>query len=157
VTVALIVAGIVVVIAAVVAGFMERRRPDPPTQPELEAPVQVDRQDFPRPEAPWLVALFSSRTCDACVAMRPKVDVLASDDVVVVDIDWAVAPELHERYRVPGVPMTLIVDAEGVVQRSFFSAATATDLWAAVAEVREPGSTPMYDDGCADEQSAPSS
>ena len=38
--------------------------------------------------------------------------------------------------------MTLIADAEGVVQRAFVGAFTATDLWAAVAEVRAPGSTP---------------
>lgn len=147
-TIALIAAGIVVAIAAVVAVVMERRRPDPPTQPELEAPVQVDRLDFPRPDAPWLVALFSSRTCDACVIMREKVEVLASDEVVVADIDWAVNPGLHDRYRVPGVPMTLVIDADGVVRRSFFSTVTATDLWAAVAEAREPGSTPSHDDGC---------
>ena len=145
--VAVVVAVVVVIIAAGVAVVMERRRPDPPTQPELEAPVQVDRADFPEAQAPWLVALFSSSTCDACVAMRTKVAVLASTDVAVVDIDWSADPALHERYRVPGVPMTLIVDAEGVVQRSFFSTVTATDLWAAVAEAREPGSTPGHDDG----------
>jgi hypothetical protein len=40
------------------------------------------------------------------------------------------------------VPLVLIADAEGVVQRHFLGPVTATDLWAAVAELREPGSTP---------------
>jgi hypothetical protein len=40
------------------------------------------------------------------------------------------------------VPTALVVDAEGVVAASFVGPVTATDLWAAVAEAREPGSTP---------------
>lgn len=141
-----VVAAVVVVVAAGLAVAMERRTSDPPTQPELEAPAQVDRADFPAPESSWLVVLFTSSTCDACVAMRPKVSALASDAVAVVDVDWSNEPALHERYRVPGVPLTLIVDHEGIVRRSFFSAVTATDLWAAIAEAREPGSTPVHGD-----------
>jgi hypothetical protein len=38
--------------------------------------------------------------------------------------------------------MTLIADAEGVVKATFVSVPSATDLWAAVAEVRRPGSSP---------------
>jgi L-2-hydroxyglutarate oxidase LhgO len=36
----------------------------------------------------------------------------------------------------------LIADHEGVVRRAFVGAFTATDLWAAVAELRDPGSSP---------------
>ena len=38
--------------------------------------------------------------------------------------------------------MTVVADADGVVRRAFVGAFTATDLWAAVAELRVPGSTP---------------
>ena len=38
--------------------------------------------------------------------------------------------------------MILIADHEGVVRRAFVGATTATDLWAAVAELRAPGTTP---------------
>ena len=41
----------------------------------------------------------------------------------------------------------MIADADGVVQRAFVGAFTATDLWAAVAELRVPGSTPEPDLG----------
>ena len=37
----------------------------------------------------------------------------------------------------------LIVDGDGVVRATFIGPVTATDLWAAVAEAREPGSTPV--------------
>jgi hypothetical protein len=41
----------------------------------------------------------------------------------------------------------VVADAQGVVRRGFVGAFTATDLWAAVAEVRAPGSTPEPDLG----------
>ena len=50
--------------------------------------------------------------------------------------------EIHRRYGIDAVPLVLIVGADGVVQRHFLGPVTATDLWAAVAEVRVPGSTP---------------
>ena len=50
--------------------------------------------------------------------------------------------DLHRRYELSAIPMTLIADADGVVQRAFVGAFTATDLWAAVAELRAPGTTP---------------
>ena len=43
---------------------------------------------------------------------------------------------MHERYGISGVPMVVIADAEGVVRKSFVGPVTATDLWAAVAEIR---------------------
>jgi hypothetical protein len=50
--------------------------------------------------------------------------------------------ELHDRYGIEAVPAALVVDAAGVVVAGFVGPVTATDLWAAVAEAREPGSTP---------------
>jgi hypothetical protein len=43
--------------------------------------------------------------------------------------------------------MILIADREGVVRRAFLGSTTATDLWAAVAELRAPGATPEPDLG----------
>ena len=50
--------------------------------------------------------------------------------------------DLHHRYSVDAVPTLVVADAEGVVRASFVGQPTATDLWAAVAELREPGSSP---------------
>jgi hypothetical protein len=41
----------------------------------------------------------------------------------------------------------VIADAAGTVRASFLGPVTATDLWAAVAECRETGSTPEPDLG----------
>lgn len=143
----LVVALVLVVVAVVAAAVVDRRRPAAPTQPQWTVPAQVDRGDFPGPDVPWLVAVFTSATCDSCQGTIGKAKVLASDQVVVVEAEVVTHAELHRRYAIDAVPTTVIADADGVVRASFVGPVTATDLWAAVAEAREPGSTPEPDLG----------
>ena len=139
----LIIAGVIVVVAVVIAEVVRRRRvPDAPTQRRFNVPDQLDRRDFPRPDAPWLVAVFTSETCDMCADVASKAAVLESTDVAVVDVEFVADRALHDRYRIDAVPTLLIVDDRGVTRRAFLGPMTATDLWAAVAEARDPGSTP---------------
>jgi hypothetical protein len=139
----LVVAAVIVVIVGAVAVVARRRRtPDAPTQRQFRAPEQLDRNDFPRPDAPWLVAVFSSATCDVCRSVIDKARVLESADVAVVDVEYGADRPLHERYSIDAVPTVVVADAQGVACATFLGPMTATDLWAAVAEAREPGSTP---------------
>jgi hypothetical protein len=141
----LIVAGVVVV-AVVVALVSQRRRPDAPANPiDHEAPAQLDRADFDRPEAPWLVAVFSSETCGTCGSVWERVAPLESASVATMEVEVGERRDLHDRYHVTAVPTTVVADRDGVVVRSFIGPVTATHLWGALAEVREPGSVP---DGC---------
>jgi hypothetical protein len=105
-------------------------------------PTQLDRHDFERPTAPWLVTVFSSATCLSCQGTWAKAELLASDEVAVQEVEAVERRDLHDRYQVDAVPMVLVADAEGRVVRSFVGPPTATDLWAALAELREPGSVP---------------
>ena len=98
--------------------------------------------DFDRPDAPWLVVVFTSATCDTCAGVWERAQHLASDAVAVQEAEVTARKDLHDRYAIEAVPATLVADADGVVVRSFLGPVTATDLWAAVAEAREPGSTP---------------
>ena len=140
----LLVAGVLVVVAVVIAVVLQRRQgSDPPTQQRWDVPTQLDRADFPAGgEHPWLVVVFTSSSCDSCAKVVPKAEVLRSEQVAVVEVPWQSERELHERYAIDVVPMTLVADEEGVVRASFIGQPSATDLWAAVAEVREPGSSP---------------
>jgi hypothetical protein len=138
----LLIAAALLAVALVVAWVLQRRRPAPPTRDVYPVPRQLDRSDFPRPDAPWLVALFSSTTCDSCAGVAGKVAVLESPDVAVCDVEFHRQRDLHRRYEISGIPMTLVADADGVVQAAFVGSVTATDMWAAVAEARRPGSTP---------------
>jgi thioredoxin-related protein len=128
--------------AVLVAAVLRRRSSPAPLQAGWQAPIQLDRADFARPDAPYLVALFSSETCQTCAAMARKVAVLACGDVAVDDVEHSARKELHEKYRIEAVPIVVVADATGVVRAHFIGPATATDLWAAVAEVRRPGSSP---------------
>ncbi len=136
---------IVALIAAVitlVAVSLRSRRPEPPTQTRNGPPQQLDRADFPRPEAPWLAVLFVSETCHTCAAVIPKVEMLASSDVAVRVASFQTDKALHERYEIDSVPTTLLASSTGEVLKAFLGPVSATDLWAAMAELREPGSTP---------------
>lgn len=139
----LIVALVIVVAVVVVALVVRRRRvPDAPTQRRFSAPQQLDRNDFARPEAPWLVAVFSSATCDVCAQVVAKAAVLECDDVAVVEVEYTADRALHERYSIDAVPTVVVADSLGAAAATFLGPMSATDLWAAVAEAREPGSTP---------------
>jgi len=144
----LLVAVVVAAVAVAVALVLRRRqRQDAPTQGAWSVPTQLDRADFAQPERPWLVVTFSSATCQTCADVVRKAAVLASGDVAVTDVEYGAHRELHRRYLVDAVPMTVIADRDGVVRASFIGPVTATDLWAAVAEVRSPGSSPEPDLG----------
>lgn len=143
----LLLAAVLVVVAVVVALVLQRRRPDAPSQPVWSVPDQLDRADFDRPSSPWLVAVFTSATCTSCQGVWDKARHLASDQVAVQEVEVGRDRALHERYGIDAVPLVVVADATGVVGAHFLGPVTATDLWAAVADLRTPGSVPPHD-GC---------
>ena len=127
----------VVAVVVAVAWWMERRRRrDVPTQGAPVVPAQLDRADFPEPERPWLVVLFTSEACSACDGLPAKAAPLAGPEVAVVEVGFPAQRELQERYRINAVPLTVVVDSDGVVRTHFVGAFTATDLWGALADLR---------------------
>jgi protein-disulfide isomerase len=132
-----LIAAVLVALAVGVALVLERRKPDAPVAGAWPVPAQLDRADFIRPDAPWLVVVFSSATCDACGETVDKAKVLESDEVAFQEVEANADKDLHTRYGIEAVPMVVVADAEGVVRTSFVGPPTATDLWAAVADLRE--------------------
>ena len=128
-----------------VALIVQHRRPDAPVRTGFAIPEQLDRADFTRPEAPWLVAVFTSATCATCSDVWSKAAVLASDDVAVQELEYGRDRALHDRYAIDAVPALVVVDGDGVVRRSFLGPVSATHLWAALAEARGEAVPP----GCA--------
>ena len=138
-TLRIVIAVVIVAVAAGVAWWLERRRKvAPPTQGRAVVPHQLDRRDFPRPDAPWLVVLFTSSNCDSCAGLLDKARPLESEQVSVVEVEFSVNRGLHERYQIEAAPITVLADAEGVTRASFVGAFSATDLWNALAEIRSP-------------------
>jgi hypothetical protein len=132
----LLIALAIAVAATAVALLLRRRRPDAPTGRHGLVPDQLDRADFVDAQRPWLVAVFTSSTCSTCADVEAKAAVLASDDVAVEVIEYTAQRELHRRYHIEAVPLVAIADEAGVVRRHFLGPVSATDLWAAVADVR---------------------
>ncbi len=134
---AVVLALVLAALAVAVAALIQRRRhPDAPTQSRWQVPGQLDRADFARPEVPWLVAVFSSLSCDACARVVAAAKVLDSDSVAVDEIEYSRRTSVHRRYHVEAVPLVVIADADGAVRASFVGPVAATDLWAALAELR---------------------
>ena len=142
-----------VLVAVAVAELLRRRTSQPsPVRTGTIAPGQLDRGDFVRPDADWLVVLFSSETCLSCEGAWEKVELLESGAVAVERVSFQADRERHERYGVDAVPLVLVADVEGVVQATFVGPPSAADLWASLAELRSPGSVP---EGCDHHASAP--
>ena len=72
---------------------------------------------------------------------------LASALVAYEEIPYQSRKDLHERYGIEIVPLIVVAGDDGVVRASFIGVPTATDLWAAVAEARQPGVSPEPDLG----------
>ena len=132
-----IVAVGVVAVAAAVAFVLNRRRPQAPTQARAPVPAQLDRADFPNPDSPWLLVVWTSRTCASCERATANALLLASPAVAYVEVPWQDHKELHDRYGIEDVPMTLFADHEGVVQVSFVGNPEFAELAGAVAAARD--------------------
>lgn len=132
---ALVVA--VLLVAGVVAVLLDRRRSEPPTRDSYETPRQLDRSDFPRPEARLLVVVFTSATCDSCAKVLADVSALGSDSVAVCEVEAVERADLHRRYRIDAVPLTVIAEHEGVVQAAWVGPVAAGELEAAVVALSE--------------------
>ena len=146
-TARILIAVVIIAVAGGIAWWLEHRRvAAPPTQGRAVVPQQLDRHDFPRPDAPWLVVLFTSEHCDSCAGLIDKAKPLESDDVSVTEVEYGAEPELHRRYEIEAAPITVLADAAGVTRASFVGAFTATDLWSTLAELRAPAS-PVTDPG----------
>jgi alkyl hydroperoxide reductase subunit AhpF len=145
-----LIIALVVVAASVGAGLVLRRRQAvaAPTQPSMSVPAQLDRADFPGAEAPWAVVVFSSATCHTCADVVRKANVLASRNVSVVEVEYGANTALHKKYDIQAVPLLAVVDSDGVVRRGFAGPVSATDLWAAVAEARDPDNANLSSREC---------
>ncbi len=103
-----------------VAWALQRRRPEAPSAPSYRAPRQIDRSDFEVPADLALVVVFSSTTCDSCPIVWDTVTSIERSGTGAQRVHVQEDPDLHKRYRIDGVPTTLVVGTDGVVHASFF-------------------------------------
>jgi len=131
----LIVLVLLAAVAAAVAFVLQRRRPDPPSAPSYRAPSQLDRDDFADPHRPYLAVVFASTTCNTCPEVWAMIQPLGSDLLAVDRVDVQDRGALHTRYRIDGVPTTILAGADGVVSKAFFGPMALQELDEALAEI----------------------
>jgi Thioredoxin len=132
-----VVAAVIIAGAGGVAWMLRRRRPAPPPRDSYPLPRQLDRDDFPRPDAPFLVTYFSSTTCDSCQGLGERVAALSGNDVATAEIEFHQRRDLHDRYEISAIPMILIADHEGVVKKGFVGSTTSEELTAALSALSD--------------------
>jgi hypothetical protein len=125
-----------VIAAVAIATVLNRRRVQPPTQGKVPVPVQLDRGDFPGAERPWLVVVWTSKTCASCQRATDKARLLESDQVAYAEVPWQDRRDLHDRYGVEDVPLIVLADGDGVVRASFVGTPEFAELAGAMASVR---------------------
>ena len=118
----LVIGGVAV---ALLVAMVLGRKPGAPASNTHHVPNLLDRNDFVRPEAPWLVAVFTSSTCDTCAGVWERAELLTSDQVATQRIDFQTDKAMHERYNIDGVPTLVVADADGAVKRGFLGPVTA--------------------------------
>ena len=128
---------VLAIVAVIVAYLLQRRRPDPPSAPSYRAPRQLDRADFEHPEHPVLVAVFASTTCTTCPAVWADIEPRGDSTVAVQYVTVQGDSGLHKRYRIDGVPTTVVADREGVVVHASFGPVDPDELAAAIDAARD--------------------
>lgn len=127
---------IVLALAAIgIALLLQRRRPEPPSAPSYRAPSQLDRSDFAGSSDLPLVVVFASTTCNSCPVVWEEVERAKTEALIIERIDVQDDAKRHQRYKIDGVPTTLVADADGVVTASFFGPLSDGALSAAIEAV----------------------
>lgn len=128
----LLIALVLIAVAVGVAAVARRRRPDPPTAPSYRAPIQLDRDDFDGVTEPGLLVMFGSTTCDSCRGAWETVSGLGRPGLAVQRIDVEDDASLHQRYKIDGVPTTVLAGDDGVVHSTWFGPVDRDELIAAI-------------------------
>ena len=97
------------------------------------APTLLVRSDFPEPEKPWLLAVFTANKCRSCDAVWDEAQKLvasqpAASRVALAKIESPSQKKLHRRYGIEAVPLTVAADKNGEVQACHLGLLTPATL-----------------------------
>jgi len=118
-TITLVVMAAVALTAGALAWWDQQRRRPAPTPIPGVPPGSVDRRDFRAPDAPLLIAVFTSKTCASCEAVWNELVAYESATVATQNIEVVDQADLHRRYKIESVPTAIVVDSNGQTQAGF--------------------------------------
>ena len=111
---------VLIILGIIIAYFLQQRKPDPPSSPSYRAPAQLDPKDFQLSHNQYHFILFSSEKCDSCAEVWNYLSGLDLDNLSSLKIVIEDNESLVSRYKIDGVPTTLLIDSSGEVLGSFF-------------------------------------
>ncbi len=109
----------VAAMAGMVAWWQQQRHRPAPIATPGAPPGSLDRSDFRAPEAPILIAVFTSATCTSCEAVWAELAGYESPSIATQNVEVGDEADLHARYRIDSVPTAVIVDQSGETQAAF--------------------------------------
>ena len=112
----------------ILAWVVARRGTGVGAGPAWPVPTQLERADFGEQSSPWLVAVFTSESCESCAAAIDAAQRAVRPGVAVVEIDLERGAPLHHRYGIDAVPSVLIADRAGLVRGSFAGPPAVAEL-----------------------------
>jgi len=77
------------------------------------APVLLHRSDFPQPEMPCLLAVFTAKNCQTCSEVWQQQQQFKSASTAVVEVRQK---KLLRRYGIEAVPVVALADSVGKVR-----------------------------------------
>ena len=101
----------------------------------LLAVTGCDKLQGKKPVSPKACEEFSTRICketgdgsSTCTSLKSALDLMTPEacSVAVANVELTASPDLHERYHIDAVPLTVVADRDGVVRRSFIGPVTTT-------------------------------
>ena len=93
----------------------------------FEAPRLLHRHDFPQPESPWLLAVFTGRNCQTCAEVLQQLQQLQPQLPQTAAADTS-HKKLLKRYGIEAVPVTALADSTGKVRWCRLGRLSESDL-----------------------------
>ncbi|GIU85320.1 MAG: hypothetical protein KatS3mg008_2095 [Acidimicrobiales bacterium] len=138
---AVLTAAVVGATAALV-GLVLRRRGSQDAGLDLHGvPVHLEPADLGLSPSEWALVVFTDSECASCASTVRSAREKTAGRVALVEVDYRIRPDLHEKYRVDAVPMLLLVADDGTVDSWFVGPPTDHDLAEMVDRV--PASEPV--------------
>ena len=74
--------------------------------------------------------MFGSTTCNTCPQVWETISKIDQFDIARERIDVQTDPGRHKRYRIDGVPTTIIANRDGTVRKTMFGPISFAELGA---------------------------
>lgn len=129
--------------AAAAVGLLLRRRGSQHGGLDLHGvPVRLEPADLGLSPSEWTLVVFTDSECASCASTVAAAREMTAGRVALVEVDYRVRSDLHEKYRVDAVPTLLLVGDDGIVDSWFVGPPADEDLAEMLERVPVPDQTP---------------